>query len=541
MARGIAALLGVIALVVGLQSWVSREKGRPPPVVDDGCAGCHADVRGLEAAHAGLSCAACHLGNTRTNAEKLAHVGLVRIPGNVADMDRTCGSAGCHAELPHRLRNNIMNTMNGVVSVDRWVFGEQPTPTAKTPVASLAHSPADTHLRNLCASCHLGNPKTEYGPLDETSRGGGCLACHLKRSARRDVHPALSVKPEPIACFGCHARSGRVSLNFEGWQEFAGDAGEAPTRALKDGRVVKKGTADVHAERGLGCVDCHGSWEVMGDGTAALHREEQSTLQCTDCHLVRAPVTKGLHELEPESLKVASLEGFARPDRRFLTVQKNGVALVNTFATDGGVFLTGKYSGKTAVMKAPSEACLKQEHAALSCGACHEAWVPQCVTCHTRFDPDGGMFDLLANEEARGEWLEEGGEPRAEPATLGVRMLSDGGRRIEEFAPGMVLTLDGKFHRLFAPVFAHTVRREARTCESCHRDPLALGYGRGVLRRDARRQWTFEPRSPLRPEDGLPEDAWIGLFQTRGPESTTRENTRPFTPEEQRRVLDALP
>lgn len=546
--------LGTLVAAGALQALVTRPVSLPAQA-SDGCVRCHANVEGLEASHATLGCQQCHLGNAATQVPSLAHAGLVRIPGNLADAERTCGASGCHADVPHRVKTSLMNTMNGVVSVDRWVFGEQPTPTATTPVASLGHSPADTHLRNLCASCHLGNPKTAAGPLDETSRGGGCNACHLayspqaeaslgqgKDPAKRFVHAQLRVRPEPIACFGCHARSGRVSLNYEGWQEFSGDAG-APTQELADGRVVRRGTPDVHFERGLGCVDCHGSWEVMGDGTTPLHREDQSTLRCTDCHLVGAPVTKALEDFDGESRRVAELEGFATPGRRSLVIARSGVPLVNTFVSDGGAFLTGKYTGRTAPLRPPAKACTGPAHARLSCGSCHEAWVPQCVSCHTRFEPDAGMYDLLANAEAPGAWLEAGGAPLAEPASLGVRELADGGVRIEEFAPGMIMTLaradaGTSFHRLFAPVFAHTVRREVRACAGCHVDSLALGYGRGVLRYDAKaKRWAFTPARPTRAEDGLPEDAWVGFRATRGVESTTREDTRPLSVAEQERVL----
>lgn len=573
-----AAFVGVLLAAVALGALLLHASSQPagnghpsaPP--RQGCPSCHSSVLGIEPSHATVGCEGCHLGDARATESQLAHAGLVHIPGNAPDMDRTCGAAGCHAQLPHRIRNNIMSTMNGVVSVDRWLFGEQPTPTAVTPVSALGHSPADTHLRNLCASCHLLNPKTEAGPLYERSRGGGCNACHLRYSERaraslalprpRDpstpfVHPTLSVKPEPVACFGCHSRSGRVSLNAEGWQEFAGDAGWAPLRRLDDGRVVRRGLGDVHTERGLGCVDCHGSWEVMGDGSRPLHREQQSTLRCTDCHLTEPPsdaTTRTLAELDPESMKVAVLEGFAQPGRRFLTVAKSGAALVNTFVADGGAFLTGKYSGRTVAIAPPAETCTKgTAHDALACWTCHETWVPQCITCHTRFEPDAGMYDLLDHVQAEGSWEEEGGEPLADRAALGVRTQQtpsldggtpDGGRerRIESFAPGMVMTLaaHGKttFHRLFAPVFAHTVRREARTCVECHASSLALGYGRGQLRFEpASRRWRFTPRFPVRKEDGLPADAWIGFLETRGFDSTTREETRPFTVAEQRRIL----
>ena len=58
----------------------------------------------------------------------------------------------------------------------------------------------------------------------------------------------------------------------------------AELRRLDDGRVVRRGIGDIHTERGMGCIDCHGSWEVMGRGNKVFHREDQATVQCTDCH-----------------------------------------------------------------------------------------------------------------------------------------------------------------------------------------------------------------------------------------------------------------
>lgn len=473
--------LAVVALGAAvLASFFFFRRAAPapvPPVV--GCVGCHREVV-PEASHAAVSCSGCHLGAPDASTLPAAHAGLVAIPGNVADVDQTCGTASCHAALPARLRANVMNTMNGVVSVDRWAFGEQPTQTAVTPVAALQHSPADSHLRNLCASCHLGNPKTTPGPLDESSRGGGCLACHLHRGAVDGGHLALRALPDQVACVGCHARSGRISLNYEGWQEFTGDAGAAPLRALADGRVVRRAEADVHFEAGLGCVDCHGSWEVMGEGRQALHAQAQQTVACTDCHLERAPDAVGFEAFDAESRLVAVLEGV--PPRRSLRIAKSGRPLVNTEVLDGGVFLTGKYSGKRSALRPPTAACTGQ-HARVSCQACHEAWVPQCPTCHTRYEADGGMFDLLANDEAPGEWVEEGGEVRNEPAVIGAWDLADGGVRFDTFAPGMVMTVtlpDGGTlsPHLYAPVFAHTIRRAVRSCTSCHSQRATADFER---------------------------------------------------------------
>jgi len=115
---------------------------------------------------------------------------------------------------------------------------------------------------------------------------------------------------------------------------------------------------------------------------------------------------------------------------------------------------------------------------------------------------------------------------------------------------GMILTFDrnkeeGKapdivFRRLYGKLFAHTVRREARSCESCHADPLALGFGKGKLRyavSGTTGRWQFTPEKKASPHDGLPEDAWTGFLKAREGMVSTREGARPFSVEEQRRVL----
>jgi hypothetical protein len=104
------------------------------------------------------------------------------------------------------------------------------------------------------------------------------------------------------------------------------------------------------------------------------------------------------------------------------------------------------------------------------------------------------------------------------------------------FPPALVK--QGRFERLFSPVEPHTTARAGRSCASCHSDPLALGVGRGVLRLETEggTRWTFEPELEAA-RDGLPADAWTGFLEPPRPRSTTRSDARPFTPEEQRRIL----
>lgn len=116
--------------------------------------------------------------------------------------------------------------------------------------------------------------------------------------------------------------------------------------------------------------------------------------------------------------------------------------------------------------------------------------------------------------------------------------------------PGMVMTIDkesfsaGKgnsFHRLYAPASGHTTVREGRGCKSCHNNPVALGFGEGDLKflsSGAGSKWEFRPRFALNKQDGLPEDAWTGFLKEPRFPNSTRSDLRPFTVNEQQRILE---
>jgi hypothetical protein len=161
-------------------------------------------------------------------------------------------------------------------------------------------------------------------------------------------------------------------------------------------------------------------------------------------------------------------------------------------------------------------------------------------------------FDMLENREKAGNWIEHVGQFMADKPTLGIVMDSLGVKQVKTFTPGMVLSIDtasfrnnkinkaALFHRLYAPISAHTTVREGRSCISCHLDPLAIGYGRGELVYDVstgKGKWYFRNKFALNDHDNLPEDAWTGFLSERTGISATRENTRPFNLEEQKAIL----
>jgi quinol-cytochrome oxidoreductase complex cytochrome b subunit len=565
----------------------------PLPVVlgrPEGCLICHRGVTGLGNSHRpeAVGCASCHGGDVFAMDKARAHAGMDLIPGNMASARRGCGQAACHATIIPRVERSVMATMSGIIAVDRAVFGEPASPVAGVVphVQQLGRSPADTHLRQLCASCHLGAEKVSLGPNDEESRGGGCNACHLSYNAaalaalaRYEeqkargateaplVHPALSLDIDNGQCFGCHSRSGRISTSYEGWHEVheppaaASDpARPSPSvfRTLADERVFERVMPDVHQQRGLDCIDCHTAVEVMGDGVPHGRKSEQLRVGCEDCHARPGSMLPAVPagQIDPESRRILAVRAWPGPAAGQFVRTLRGDILVNVVTDERGApALIRKRSGERRELKARAPVCTEGPgHSKLSCGSCHTAWAPRCPTCHTSFDATADAYDWVDDANVKGAWKERSAPFAADRPTLGVRMLPDGpaSRReiVDTFVPGMILTIDRNtmpgrpadpvFRRLYARIEPHTTRREARPCTSCHNDPVAIGYGAGVLRLEREGdgvRWTFTPSAPRSAEDGLPADAWIPFLGVRDGMVSTQPELRPFTVDEQRRIL----
>ncbi len=154
----------------------------------------------------------------------------------------------------------------------------------------------------------------------------------------------------------------------------------------------------------------------------------------------------------------------------------------------------------------------------MECYACHDTWAPQCYGCHIRIDYSRGkqLVDWVAighahdeqglSADARGEkerfriagkvheersylrWenppLAWNGENRVSPVTTGcqttITVVDKQGKPLllnhiflitGKETNDTVLALD------MVPLHSHTVQKKARSCESCHNDPKAVGLG----------------------------------------------------------------
>jgi len=542
----------------------------------ESCLQCHQNTKGYSKYHNPeiIGCTSCHLGNgDKLNKEK-SHEGMVLIPGNLSDAKQTCGK--CHSNELFKVENSLMTTNSGLIAVDKYIFGEASTPNDHFHIKDIKKSPSDKHIRDLCANCHLGMEKKDFGEINQESRGGGCNACHLNYSenALNDLdsylasnktklpiyHPSTDIFMDNTNCFGCHSRSSRISTNYEGWQETLLNEndvkGKTGYRILDDKRVYTFKGEDIHHTRGMLCIDCHSSHEVMGDGKKYSHEEQAVTLQCSDCHFKEKPTTIPYDSLDDESLLVFLHREYTHSDKNILVAKKDNHPLVNTYVDSiGNAFLIGKYDGTLFELKPQSKVCSRDNaHKNVACSTCHSSWTSRCIGCHNEFDKDETKaFDLLDRKFVKGQWKEYVAEFSSSLPAMGVRE-NDEEKCIEPAIPGMIMTIDhgsfsGKnigedvsFHRLYAPNSPHTTTKEVRDCKSCHTDPATIGYGNGTLTYEITNnvgKWNFVPEYELNPNDGLPEDAWIPFLEEvdKNIINSTRLDFRPFTVKEQKQLL----
>lgn len=542
---------------------------------DESCIQCHGHTKGYSKYHnpENIGCTSCHLGDPTTMDKEASHKNMVLIPGNLADAAETCGK--CHPNELKKIQTSLMTTNSGLVAVDKFVFGEADSPNYHYHIKDIEDSPSEKHLRDLCANCHLGAEKKTFGAINQRSRGGGCNACHLSydTNSKADLtnylnsdkktlptyHPATNIFIGNEHCFGCHSRSSRISTNYIGLQETLLDETDildkTGYKTLDDKRVYKTLQQDVHHSKGMLCIDCHSSHEVMGDGTLYTHEEQAVKLQCSDCHFKEKPNTIPYDSLDLESMLVFSHREYKHNDKPILAVEKDGHPLVNTFVDSlGNAYLIGKKDGKLHPLNPQPEVCKRDVvHQDMACSTCHSAWTSRCIGCHNQFDPDETRaYDLLDKRYVKGQWKEYVAEFSSSLPALGVRESSEVRKHIEPAVPGMILTIDkgsytdneiGKdvsFHRLYAPNSPHTTVSEARDCKSCHNTPEAIGYGKGDLRFDvATAQWRFTPEYALNAHDNLPEDAWVPFLNPVHDSivNSTRTDFRPFTVPEQKQIL----
>ena len=391
------------------------------------CIDCHSDQLNKQT-HKKTACTSCHKGQDKKTKEA-AHKGLIKQPGTIQNFGKSCSEAGCHRGQVYQVQHSLMTQMTGLIQVTKRAFGEQgPTPK----LADLKDTGAEGYLRKKCISCHLGQDlKNESDPIKK--RGGGCLACH-KGDKPQGSHVTIDKKITSQRCFGCHARSGRISLTYAGIMELSPEQETPKSQHLTDGR---------HTARG-----------VMGDGGKAKAKSEQMEIQCSNCH--------GQAQTEPFRGKYGSfLKNIkTRGDQRRLKLKlaKSELKIATVAAGHGG-----------------------KDHQRLTCDACHSTWAPQCYGCHVEYKKEGKQYDSLTHKPTLGRWEETAWAFEAKLPALGLYK-----NRVMPFVPGMNWSLKQpnqkiKHQSFFSPLSPHSIGK-ARSCASCHNSDRVFGKNLGLAK-----------------------------------------------------------
>lgn len=421
---------------------------------------------------------------------------------------RGSGCSSCH--VPY---SNEGFYEGGDPTIDKKQRGKllvhkmQGTRKTKVQVGEMHYSgiPAET-----CVSCHNRGKRTgvSYQGIMEFPYGSPYNASgkkqnklHTKRYVfiKADLHHEVeSIEGNPkggMLCQDCH-----TSIDMHG-----------------DGNIPSTTLAQVEIE----CEDCHGTvkqfpWELP------LGRGE-------DFQKPLSEEARGLTDELPEYMKAATT--YEPEDGYLLTargnplgnVVKRGEEVWMHSATGldfrvpvlKQIDIEGSY--KSTLAKVAMGNIAKHQET-MECYACHADWAPQCYGCHVtvdyskdkegkqKMDTDWVLNANTRNEEnglsadyplgtnglkSPGKVSETRSYLRWENPTLGI----NGEGRVSPLMPGcqvittvidqngdtvannvINMTPEGKGID-HAAVQPHTAGRQARSCESCHDNPKALGYG----------------------------------------------------------------
>lgn len=225
-----------------------------------------------------------------------------------------------------------------------WFYGTDPNDGFQ----QFALAPYEDLSCNGCHSSASGRP-----PVN----GRTCDRCHA------EVKPEIGATIEDAAvCLGCHSRQNAEITNF----------------------------TDVHRDAGFGCMDCHSSEEMHGDGSSYNSILESPSPKCEDCHTsVAANTYHSVHGATVDC-SVCHTQGvpscynchfeaeFDNPGSKIFYGQfRNWLFLVNADRpnrepkVEVANFQALAYDGNTFIGMAPYYSHTISRDAVTGCGDCH--------------------------------------------------------------------------------------------------------------------------------------------------------------------------
>ena len=276
---------------------------------------------------------------------------------------------------------------------------------------------------------------------------------------------------------------------------------EAPLFVGK-GRVMR----DVHTARGMDCTDCHTQLDIMGDGNLYSKQHEAVEIRCETCHgdSRSYPSISQVTDPGDPAIRVSKhyKDGPNKVDD-WMSVSARNRKMTNVKVQDGRMVTIGKQSGKVheipLVKDFLAAHSIPQHQSRLECSACHARWVVRCPGCHQSIigdplqapvltshsldigepslmiGPRGKVAPMLTQPERHLTILDEKGNPIPVLGRMGTQR-----GRYRQWAFTNPHGTSGS--NLAYALNPHSIRKQARSCTSCHLSGKTLGLGEGDLK-----------------------------------------------------------
>lgn len=546
------------------------------------CEACHQGLEQASATH--KSCVVCHGGDPEAEDKNLSHKEMYG-PNNPAAPDyweQTCGK--CHAYHLGRVKANLMYTNTGMIKNTQatWegedgrlysakggdVYDAQGNPLQLSEVRELNNLSGELY-RKFCSLCHIGQESNQSWA---GSHASGCAACHfpynengtyqggdvtMKGKWPHSADHQLRALPDNMVCFRCHNRSGRIALSYLGLND--GNNSLVPTKNGSPGPMMISGARnatsiapDIHFAKGMDCIDCHTSRDVMGDGYAYENMYQQTEISCQDCHgsAIEKPIFAEINRENDEVLRESGSYQRMMKQGEQMVLTAKGRKYSNVFMDGEKVWLQGKQSGKLHESKVisgtPEHTIVGHER--MACHTCHSRTVVQCYGCHTEYDQSQQGMDFIKGHETPGRFSETEDYRMLYPFPLAL----DQRGKISSVTPGCQTFVTVKDHRgkvvkneyissfkgqqqlRFAPFYSHNTGTRAIGCSECHGNPAFLGFGQHSIEGN-----TIEATLICEKSDDKPLDGFLTMDygRVRSYSAITRENSRSLNGAEVKRVL----
>ncbi|HID69071.1 MAG TPA: hypothetical protein EYP35_01110 [Desulfobacterales bacterium] len=256
----------------------SVQQEKPLVANKKGCQACHSMT--LDQAH-DFDCVLCHNGDADSGDKDEAHKELIFLPSHPDNMNKTCGK--CHPKQVENTSHSLHFTLKNEVNLVRSAFGAENNlnsltdiPVTEIPKTSLEL--VDDLLRRRCLRCH---PYTSGDKYPAVARGTGCASCHLEFYKGRLVTHSFLKTPGDTQCLQCHYGNW-VGYDYYGrYEHDMNDEYRTPYTTRNEyfrpfGVEFHQLNPDIHQQKGLICVDCHGGKELMA--------QQGEIIRCSDCH-----------------------------------------------------------------------------------------------------------------------------------------------------------------------------------------------------------------------------------------------------------------